>query len=100
MEVFFETFNDYLKVEKGLSSNTLDAYSRDLRKYEYYLKSLGINDPKKVVRKNITDFLFYLRKDISPVSIARYLSTLKSFHKFLLREKITSIDPSDLIETP
>ena len=100
MEVFFETFNDYLKVEKGLSSNTLDAYSRDLRKYEYYLKRLGINDPKKVVRKNITDFLFYLRKDISPVSIARYLSTLKSFHKFLLREKITSIDPSDLIETP
>ena len=100
MEVFFETFSDYLKVEKGLSSNTLDAYSRDLRKYEHYLKSLGINDPKKVVRKNITDFLFYLRKDISPVSIARYLSTLKSFHKFLLREKITSIDPSDLIETP
>ncbi len=100
MEVFFETFIDYLKVEKGLSYNTIDSYSRDLRKYEDYLKSLGINDPKKIIRKDITDFLFYLRKDISPVSIARYLSTLKSFHKFLLREKITSTDPSDLIETP
>jgi len=41
-----------------------------------------------------------LRKNISPRSIARILSTIKKFHRFLLREKITSSDPSDLIDTP
>jgi len=100
MEVYIETFIDYLKVEKGLSSNSIYSYKEDLKKYIDYLKEAGIEDPKKATRKDITDFLFLLRKNISPISIARTLSTIKNFHKFLLREKITSSDPSSLIETP
>jgi len=91
---------DYLRVEKGLSTNSLLAYSQDLRKYIQALKKLEIEDPKKISRKTITDFLFTLRKTMSIRSISRFLSTVKSFHKFLLREKITSEDPSDLIELP
>ncbi|MFH1505257.1 MAG: site-specific tyrosine recombinase XerD [Candidatus Omnitrophota bacterium] len=100
MEVYIEAFIDYLKVEKGLAYNSIYSYNEDLKKYLGYLKNQGIEDPKKVVHKNITDFLFFLRKTISPVSISRILSTLRSFHRFLLREKIISIDPSNLIETP
>jgi len=100
MQLYIEAFTDYLKVEKGLSYNSIYSYSEDLKKYSQYLKKQGIDDPRKVAHKDITDFLFTLRKRISPVSIARILSTLKSFHKFLLREKITLGDPSNLIETP
>lgn len=100
MEIYLESFVDYLKVEKGLARNSVYSYSEDLKKYTDYLKSTKINDPKEVTRKDITDFLFLLRKDISPVSISRVLSTVKNFHRFLLRERITSFDPSDLIETP
>ena len=100
MEVYLEAFLDYLKVEKGLSSNSIYAYNEDLRKYIDYLNDFKISDPKKITRKDITDFLFILRKNISPRSIARILSTIKNFHRFLLREKITSTDPSDLIDTP
>ena len=100
MDIYLEAFMDYLRVEKGLSTNSLLAYSQDLRKYMQALKKLGIDDPKKISRKTITDFLFNLRKAMSVRSISRFLSTVKSFHKFLLREKIASEDPSDLIELP
>ncbi len=100
MKIYLEAFIDYLRVEKGLSTNSIAAYSRDLKKYLKHLRKEGLADLRGVVRKNITDFLFHLRRKISPISIARVLSSIKSFHKFLLREKITSQDPSDLIEAP
>ncbi len=100
MEAYLEAFIDYLKVEKGLSPNSIASYSADLKKYTDYLKAVKIEGPRKVTRKDITDFLFRLRKNISAVSIARILSTIKNFHRFLLREKITSSDPSNLIESP
>ena len=100
MEVYLETFIDYLKVEKGLASNSIAAYSKDLKKYTKHLKREGLTNPKDVTRKDITDFLFFLRKKISPISIARVLSAIRSFHKFLVREKISGQDPSDLIGAP
>lgn len=100
MDIYLEAFTDYLKVEKGLSPNTIYSYNQDLKKYREYLEKRGISDPKKITRKDITDFLFQLRKVISPASIARILSTVKNFHKFLLREKITSSDASDFIDAP
>ena len=100
MKVYLETFIDYLRVEKGLAPNSISAYSTDLKKYTKYLKKEGLDDPRNVTRKNITDFLFSIRKRILPISSARILSAIKSFHKFLVREKIALQDPSDLIETP
>lgn len=100
MEVYLEAFIDYLRIEKGLAANSIYSYNEDLAKYANYLEKQGKDDPKKIVRKDITDFLFILRKKISPTSIARVLSTIKSFHRFLLRDKIISSDPSSLIETP
>jgi len=100
MDIYREAFFDYLKVEKGLSANTINSYSEDLKKYSDYLKKNGIDDLRKVDRKAIVDFLFLLRKRVSAITISRNLSTIKNFHKFLLREKITSSDPSDLIEAP
>ncbi|UCC94289.1 MAG: site-specific tyrosine recombinase XerD [Candidatus Omnitrophota bacterium] len=100
MDAYCEAFLDYLKVEKGLSKNSIASYHQDLKKYITYLKKKSIERLDKVSRKDITDFLFFLRKDISVLSISRILSTIKNFHRFLLREKITTSSPVDLIEAP
>ncbi len=100
MEVYIEAFLDYLKVEKGLALNSISAYHRDLKKYHEYLETNGIGNIKGIKREDIVDFLFSLRKKISPTSIARIVSSVRSFHRFLLREKITRTDPCDLVESP
>jgi len=100
MEVFLEAFIDYLKVEKGLSVNSISSYENDLGQYLKFLQQLKIDNPKNIDRKTINDFLFYRRSRIAVRSISRMLSAIKSFHRFLLREKITISDPSSLIETP
>ncbi len=100
MELYLEAFIDYLRIEKGLSANSILAYTQDLKKYLSALKKIGIEDPKRITRKDITDFLFRLRKQASVRSISRFLSSIKNFHRFLLREKILSADPTDLIELP
>jgi len=98
--LYIESFTDYLRIEKGLAQNTISAYKEDLKKYTRYLKAKNIDTPGKITRKHITDFLFRLRKDSSTVSISRLLSTVKGFHRFLLREKIVNFDPSHLIDAP
>ncbi|MFH1875582.1 MAG: site-specific tyrosine recombinase XerD [Candidatus Omnitrophota bacterium] len=100
MDAYREAFFDYLRVEKGLAGNSLYAYGHDLDCYVKHLKQRGITSPLTITRKDITDFLFSLRKNLSAISIARVLSTLKSFHKFLLREKVSTSDPTELIESP
>lgn len=100
MKVYCEAFIDYLRVEKGLSKNSIAAYQQDLKKYVSYLKKRDIVEPRKVTRKDITDFLFHLRKKNSLLSITRLLSTIKGFHRFILREKITKTNPAELIDTP
>jgi len=99
MDCYKEAFLDYLKVEKGLAKNSLEAYNRDLERYSSYLKEKNITVPGAVTQQCVVDFLFLLRKSISASSVARVLSTVKSFHRFLLREKIAQIDPTGLIET-
>jgi len=100
MDRYLEAFIDYLRIEKGLSKNSIYSYNEDLKKYKRYIKRIGITDLRKIDRKDITDFLFAQRRRISPSSISRILSTIKNFHRFLLREKIVLSDPADLIEAP
>ncbi|MCM8819855.1 MAG: site-specific tyrosine recombinase XerD [Candidatus Omnitrophica bacterium] len=100
MQAYYEAFLDYLKVERGLSPNTVLSYGQDIKKYIEYLNQKNITHPEKITRNDITDFLFFLRNKISIASICRILSSIKCFHRFLLREKIVISDPTDLIEAP
>jgi len=100
MKIYCEAFNDYLKVEKGLSQNSILSYNQDLKKYINHLASSGITEPSKVTSKDISNLLFNLRGKISVSSISRMLSTIKSFHKFMVREKIISTNPVEFIESP
>ncbi len=97
-----EEFYHYLRIERGLSNNTLQAYRRDLSHYYQFL-----NENKKlekwdnVSRQDILQFLYHLNDTGKSTStIARTLSTIRLFHQFLIREFQLSQDPSLHIETP
>jgi len=101
MDNYIELFMDYLRVERGVSSNTIVSYLSDLRKYWAYLKSLKIAQFFQVKKQDIVGFMNYQKnKGIAVVSISRRLSAIKSFHRFLVREKLSKEDPSSSIDTP
>lgn len=79
-------FLNYLTVEKGLAKNSRLAYKRDLRKYLIYLDDNKI-DIKEISSEQITSFLDYLRRQgLRPASIARAISAVRSFYKFMVLE--------------
>jgi len=102
MEKFIDYFIQFLLIERGVSSNTASSYQLDLKKiYLPFLKDRGIDSWDKVQKENIQQFLFYLReKGYSLASICRYLSSVKMFHRFLMREGLVKTDPTALIEFP
>ena len=101
MDRYLDDFMNYLRVEKGLSLNTLDAYGRDLAGYLDCLKTAGVAAPEQIRQQQVLQFLAE-RKDagLSPRSRARILSSLRTFHRFLLSEKYAELDPTALIESP
>ncbi|MCK9493703.1 MAG: site-specific integrase, partial [Acholeplasmataceae bacterium] len=92
----------YLKREKGLSENTIDAYLRDITQYITFLEKY--RKIKRVEQIDKTDIQAYLKslknKELSAKSTSRKLSSIKGFHQFLLLEKETTEDVSSLIEAP
>ncbi|SOC38166.1 site-specific tyrosine recombinase XerD [Ureibacillus acetophenoni] len=92
----------FLRVERQLSDNTLASYRRDLESYiEHLHKVQGIENLSEVMRSNILLHLDDLRtKGISARSIARHISAIRSFHQFLLREKVTDSDPTIHLDMP
>ena len=98
---YIEDFMDYLSVERGLAHNTLLAYRRDLNKYINYLESQGIVELKQVNRNYISNFMYdQKRQELSTNSICRALAAIKTFHKFLVRERLSQDDPTSLVDTP
>ncbi|MFC5714115.1 site-specific tyrosine recombinase XerD [Thalassorhabdus alkalitolerans] len=102
MEHGVDDFLHYIKVERGLSENTVNSYKRDLKAYLLFLKeSNNIATWDEVRRADITEFLYLLKeKGRSQATLARTTSSIRALHQFLLREKTASSDPSELIETP
>lgn len=102
MEYALEDFLHYLTVERGLSENTVQSYKRDLSQYQTFMvETEGLRDLDGIARTHIMKFLYALNdKGRSPATIARLLSSIRLYHQFLVREKVTSQDPSLHIETP
>ncbi|HYA11359.1 MAG TPA: site-specific tyrosine recombinase XerD [Thermodesulfovibrionales bacterium] len=95
-----KSFLTYLSVEKGLSKNTIDSYSIDLRKFQDFLlsKEKGFSSFSRV---DIIDFIERLRDEgYSLSSICRYISSVKGLCKYLLVENIIKDDPSETLQAP
>lgn len=96
-----EEYMRYLRIERGLSENTIESYSRDLRQYTDYLKQQEMTDWSKIDRYTILSFLQLLREGKkSSATIIRMVSTLRRFHQYLKQEQLSSIDPMLHIDTP
>ena len=95
-----ERFLNYLTVEKGLSSNTLEAYRRDIRKFTVYLEENGKNITG-FKRSDLSSFINHLRDSGTQAStLARNISAMRSFCKFMLLEGIINEDPVENLSTP
>ena len=97
-----EDFRGYLKVEKGLSDNSIHAYVTDLNKLVQFLKDKGYDSgPDNVTLANLKEMMEWVtEKGISPRTQARIISGIKSFYKFLLIEEKIDRDPTALLESP
>ncbi|MEL3710276.1 site-specific tyrosine recombinase XerD [Staphylococcus borealis] len=101
METIIEEYLKFIQIEKGLSENTIGAYRRDLKKYHIYMQENKIAHIDFIDRQTIQECLGHLiDQGASAKSIARFISTIRSFHQFALREKYAAKDPTVLIETP
>lgn len=95
-------YENYLKIEKSLSSNTVDAYIRDINKMDGFFNT---EDSKKKINSiNHEDFQNYLAHlnelKINARSQSRVISSMRSFFKYLMIEKIIDNNPSELLENP
>lgn len=98
--VIKKEFEQFLKFERGLSINSIDAYLNDVSKFQIYCE--GNHLPlHQVVRKDIQDFLHWLQEfNISPYTQSRLISGLKTFFSFLIIEHNLENNPTELVQAP
>ena len=95
-------FAGYLRLEKSLSPNSIEAYGRDVTKLHQFLLSEGVAArPEQVTTRLLRDFLNTLTDlGLGATSQARTLSGLKAFFSFLIMEDLIKLDPTDTLEAP
>ena len=98
MKAIIQEFSDYLRIEKRNSPHTVSAYRRDLSRFSAELAGQKVDS---VTTADIRDFLISLREQgLSPASVARSLSSIKSFFKYLCQDKQFQNNPAEILETP
>lgn len=101
MKTLVDEYLAHLSLERGASAHTQDAYRRDLGEYVDGLGGRGVSGPDAVTRDDITAYVAGLRaRGLAPSSVERKVAAVKGFHKFLVREGITSNHPSSLLPLP
>jgi integrase/recombinase XerD len=94
-------YRHYLKIERGLSANTLQNYERDIRKLISFLETNDLkDDPVHIAKETLQQFIYEVAKTMNPRSQARIISGLKSFFNYLVFEDYRKNNPLDLIESP
>lgn len=94
-----DQFINYLRLERGLADNTIQAYSRDLIRLTQFLEKSDLN-PLQISRDQISEYAGALRKSLSARSVARNISATKMFFRFLTSEGYIKENPARLLETP
>ncbi len=99
---YLKGFESYLKLERSLAGNSIEAYAHDLEKFVQYLESANLElSPKQIQLKHLRAFLVWTNElGMSARTQARVISGIKSFYKYLLVESITDEDPTLLLEAP
>ena len=96
-----DNFRMYLKIERGLSQNSIENYSLDIRSFRDFLRDQKINEtPLNCKQETVKKYIYETAKISSEHTQARKISGLRSFFDYLIFEKYRSANPTDLVETP
>lgn len=96
-----EEYLDHLRIERGCSPLTAEAYGRDLVDYTAFLASVGISDLDGIDRAAIASYQADLaERGYAPTSMKRRISVLKGFHRYAVREGLAACNPCDAIALP
>ena len=94
-------YQNYLKIERGLSENSISNYTFDINKL---VKWMAINDiktsPINIEKETLQEFIYTIAKEVNPRSQSRIISGLKGFFNYLVFEEYRTTNPLDLIESP
>jgi integrase/recombinase XerD len=94
-------FMDYVALEQGLSPRTQEAYHRDLQRFAEYAESKGVGAPPDITAKLLREYVYFLKDlGLSPSSIRRNVSAVRSYFRFLTGDGVVVRDPSERLETP
>lgn len=101
MEAMLDGFLNHLALERGFSANTLEAYSRDLLRFLEHLEKNGIARLDRVTPAHVQLYMAKLHeRGLAPRSAARNLAALRSFFKYLVREKLLASNPTTPVASP
>ncbi len=101
MTDYLQQYINYLRFEKNLSDNSVSSYKNDLERYINYLSTQKINRPEYIQSKHIRRLLQLLSElGLSTSTLARNLSSIRSFHLFLISEDLIKSDPSEHVDGP
>jgi len=96
-----DRFGDFLTLEKGTSPLTLEAYRRDVERLVDYARTKSATTPIDVTSKLLREFIYHLKDlGLSPSSIRRNVSAVRTYFRFLMSDGIVARDPSERLETP
>jgi integrase/recombinase XerD len=98
---YIKNYQSYLKIERGLSKNTVDNYSFDIERLCSFLSQNSIQvSPIAISEETLQQFIYAVSKEVNPRSQARIISGLKSFFSYLIFEDFRNDNPLELIESP
>jgi integrase/recombinase XerD len=96
-----QRFADYLTLEQGASAETLAGYTRDIDRLARFAQTKGLATPTDVTSRTLRDFVYHLKDlGLSPASIRRNISAVRTYFRFLLSDGLVVRDPSERLETP
>ncbi|NUR33518.1 MAG: site-specific tyrosine recombinase XerD [Gemmatimonadaceae bacterium] len=94
-------FTDYVALEQGLSPRTQEAYQRDLVRFVEYADARGAKAPPDITARLLREYVYHLKDlGLSPASIRRNVSAVRTYFRFLTGDGIVVRDPSERLETP
>ncbi|OPY84899.1 MAG: Tyrosine recombinase XerD [Smithella sp. PtaU1.Bin162] len=94
MRELLDKYLNHLLIERGIAQNTLEAYGRDLSRFMLIVQEQGLRDLRQVVPSVVIEYLVRVKNEgLSANSMNRSLAALRSFYKFLLREKLIDETP-------
>jgi len=100
-EQAIQDYQHYLRIERGLAPNSIQNYTRDVKKLQGFLEAKKVmEDPLAIDRETVQLFIHNVAKTVNPRSQARIISGLKSFFNYLVFEDYRRDHPMDLVESP